>query len=332
MTLKAVRIVKMMAALSVIFLLEGCASNPTITSGTLEVREEIILSSADAYRLQVGDRVSIIYVVNEQLGTANPYYINIGDVIVFTVQDRPDLSYQYKVNPDGSIQFIQMGAIKVAGLTLDELRSKLEQFYLKDGVKDSISVGFAVYNTAVEGFISKFSAGGIGRDPFATTVAVDGQANFPLIGFVKLNDLSLQEANALVAAKYHEHFKSIDVTLRIEPSPGHNITVLGEVLRPGAFSITGTLSALSALGSAGGHTTSAKLDSIMTVQRRGNKVYVNKFDLEKDMLAMANLKMIAGDFVFVPKSSIANVNTFVEQYLRRILPFNFNVSGNYEIK
>lgn len=323
----------MVAALSVVSLFGGCASNVAITANNnLEIREEVIASSAEEYRLQVGDRISIVCVVNEQLGATNTYYISAGDVIGVTVQDRADLSYQYKVNPDGSVQFIQLGTMQVAGLTLDDLRVKLEQRYRKDGVKDSISVGFAAYNTAVDSFISKLSPGGIGREPFATTVAVDGNANFPLIGFVKLNDLTLQEGNALVAAKYREHFKSLDVTLRIESSPGHNVTVLGEVLRPGAFSVSGTLSVLSALGAAGGYTPNAKLDSIMTVQRRGNKVYVNKFDLESDMFAMANLKMIAGDFVFVPKSTIANVNTFVDQYLRRILPFNLNVSGTYEIK
>lgn len=329
---KTIKTSLVVTALSVVSLLGGCASNVAITANNLEVREEIIASSADEYRLQVGDRISLVCVVNEQLGATNTYYINAGDVIGVTVQDRVDLSFQYKVNPDGSVQFIQLGAMQVAGLALDDLRAKLEQRYRKEGVRDSISVGFAAYNTAVDSFISKLSPGGIGREPFATTVAVDGNANFPLIGFVKLNDLTLQEGNALVAAKYREHFKSIDVTLRIESSPGHNITVLGEVLKPGAFSVNGTLSVLSALGSAGGYTPNAKLDSIMTVQRRGNKVYVNKFDLESDMFAMANLKMIAGDFVFVPKSTIANVNLFVDQYLRRMLPFNLNVSGTYEIK
>ena len=315
-------------------LLSGCASSVKMaaTSNSFEMREEVIASSADEYRLQVGDKISIVCVINEKLGAENTYYITAGDVIGVAAQERADLSSQYKVNPDGSVQFIQLGVMQVAGLSLSELRAKLEQGYREKMVKDPISIGLVAYNTALDNFISKLSPGGIGREPFATVIAVDGNANFPLIGFVKLNDLTLQEANALVASKYREHFKSIDVTLRIESSPGHNVAVLGEVLRPGAFGVNGTLSVLSALGSAGGYTPNAKLDSIMIVQRRGNKVYVNKFDLEDDMFAMANLKLIAGDFVFVPKSTIANVNTFIDQYLRRTLPFNLNASGNFEIK
>ena len=320
-----------MALLSISIILTGCASKEIITSDTHDVSHEVISTSADKYQLQVGDKISIVCVVNEQLDAVDPYHINTGDVINVKVLDRSDLSYQYKVNPDGTVQFIQLASLQVAGLTLSELRPKLEKLYAELGVNDPITVGFTVYNAAVNSFIEKLSPGGIGLSPFATTLAIDGNANFPLIGFVKLNDLTLQEANNLVSAKYRDHFKSIDVTLRIEESTGHNIIVLGEVLKPGTFSVNGTLSVLSALGAAGGYTTNAKLDSIMTVQRRGGKVFVNKFDLERDMFAMASVKMIAGDFVFVPKSTIANVNTFVDQYLRRIVPFNMNLTGSYVI-
>jgi protein involved in polysaccharide export with SLBB domain len=311
--------------------LGGCASKNIITSDAYDVTHEPVASSAEKYQLQVGDKISLVCVVNEQLDAVDPYYINTGDVINVKVLDRSDLSYEYKVNPDGTVQFIQLDSLQIAGLTLSELRPKLEKLYGDLGINDAITVGFSVYNAAVDSFINKLSPGGIGLSPFATTIAVDGNANFPLVGFVKLNDLTLQEANDVISAKYRDHFKSIDVTLRIEESSGHNVIVLGEVLKPGTFSVNGTLSVLSALGAAGGYTSYAKLDSIMTVQRRGGKVFVNKFDLEKDMFAMANVKMIAGDFVFVPKSTIANVNTFVDQYLRRVSPFNLNLSGSYLI-
>jgi protein involved in polysaccharide export with SLBB domain len=317
------------AVVSISFMLGGCASKATITSDSYTVSHELIASSAEKYQLQVGDKISIVCVVNEQLDAVDPYFINTGDVINVKVLDRSDLSYQYKVNPDGTVQFIQLDSLQIAGLTLNELRPKLKAMYGNLGVNDAITVGFSVYNAAVDSFIEKLSPGGIGLSPFATTIAVDGNANFPLVGFVKLNDLTLQEANDLISKKYRDHFKSIDVTLRIEESSGHNIIVLGEVLKPGTFGVNGTLSVLSALGAAGGYTNQAKLDSIMTVQRRGEKVFVNKFDLETDMFAMASVKLIAGDFVFVPKSTIANVNTFVDQYLRRVTPFNLNLSGSY---
>lgn len=311
--------------------LGGCASKNMITSDTYDVSHEPVASSAEKYQLQVGDKISIVCVVNEQLDAVDPYYINTGDVINVKVLDRSDLSYEYKVNPDGTVQFIQLDSLQIAGLTLSELRPKLETLYGDLGINDAITVGFSVYNAAVDSFINKLSPGGIGLSPFATTIAVDGNANFPLVGFVKLNDLTLQQANDLISGKYRDHFKSIDVTLRIEESSGHNVIVLGEVLKPGTFGVNGTLSVLSALGAAGGYTNQAKLDSIMTVQRRGEKVFVNKFDLETDMFAMASVKLIAGDFVFVPKSTIANVNTFVDQYLRRVSPFNLNLSGSYLI-
>ena len=312
--------------------LSGCASSVVLKSETLEVRQAIRTGAPEEYRLQAGDRVSAIYTTHEGPEGPEPYTINASDVIAINVQDRADLSQTHRVNPDGSIQFVQLGTMQVLGLRLDELRTKVEAAYRKAGVKDSISIGFVSYNTAVENFISKLSLGGATRDPFASTLGVEGTANFPLIGFVKLTDLTLQEANEALASRYRKYFKSLNVTLRLEASPGHTVTVLGEVLRPGVVTVSGAVSALSGLGSAGGYTVAAQTDSIMTVQRRGNQVYVNKFNLETDMLSMANLKMVAGDFIFVPRSTIANVNIFVDQYLRRNLPINFNLSGNYEVK
>lgn len=310
----------------------GCASVTSLKSDTLDVRQDIRTGAPEEYRLQPGDRLSVVYTTHEGPGAPEPYTINASDVLSVIVQDRPDLTQNYRVNPDGSIQLVQIGTLQVVGLRLEELRARVEGGYRKLGVRDSVAIGFASYNTAAENFISKLSLGGATRDPYTSSLSVDGTANFPLIGFVKLADMSLQEANAALATRYGKYFKTLDVTLRLEASPGHIVTVLGEVLRPGVVPVSGSVSALSVLGAGGGYTTVAQTDSIMTVQRRGKQVYVNKFNLETDMLAMANLKMVAGDFVFVPRTTIGNVNIFVDQYLRRNLPINFNFSGNYEVK
>lgn len=287
----------------------------------------------EEYRLQAGDRLSAIFSTQEGRHAAGGgYTIGASDVIAVIVQDRPDLTQHYRVNPDGSLHLVQLGTLQVLGWSLDQLRAKVRTGYRELDVKDSVSIGFVSYNTAVESFINKLTLGGASREPYTATLGVDGTANFPLIGFVKLDDLSLQEANAALLARYRDHFKSLDVTLRLETSPGHVVTLLGEVLRPGVVAVNGSVSALAVLGSGGGYTTSAKTDSIMTVQRRGGRVYVNKFDVETNLLAMANLKMVAGDFIFVPRSTIANVNIFIDQYLRRNIPFNFNISGNHEVK
>lgn len=313
-----------------LIVMSGCASQVAITSSDFEVREQVIETSLDKYLLQVGDRVSLVCVVKEGTVEGQPYYLNIGDVVALNIQDRADLSYQYTVNPDGTIQFMLLGTFKVLGMTLEQLSSELDKRYLDAGVLDKLSLGLAQHNMAVESFISKLNPGGLGNEPYSSTILIDGSANFPLIGFVNLNGMTLQEADLLIEKKYQTLFSNIDVTLRIEKSEGHSITILGEVVKPGVVPVSGTVSVLAALGGVGGYTNAAQLDSIMIVQQRGKKVYVNKYDLNSDLFAMANHKMIAGDFIFVPRSRIANVNVFVDQYLRRNLPFG--ISATYNVR
>ncbi len=308
--------------------LTGCASTVAIESDDFGVREHTIETSLDEYQLQVGDRISLVCVVKEGTVESLPYYLNVGDVIALNIQDREDLSYQYSVNPDGTVQFMLLGSFQVLGMTLDELSSELQKRYLEAGVLDKLSLGLVKYNIAVERFISKLNPGGLGNEPYSSTISVDGTANFPLIGFVHLNGMTLQKADQLIEEKYQALFNNIDITLRIEKSDGHSITVLGEVVKPGTIQVNGTVSVLAALGSVGGYTNGAQLDSIMIVQKRGLNVYVNKYNLDSDLFAMANHKMIAGDFIFVPKSRITNVNVFVDQYLRRNLPFGASVTYN----
>jgi protein involved in polysaccharide export with SLBB domain len=314
-------------------LLPGCAlQNANIKGENIDVRNSEVPSALDEYKLQVGDRISLVGIVNEQFRTSSAYRIRSGDLVSVVVQDRPDLSMKYRVGPDGKITLMQIGELNVLGLTPDELRTAVNGRYRKAEVTDFITVELSEFDLAAANFIRDLTAGMNGREPFATTLSIDGRANFPLIGFVRLVDFTLEDANELIRQKYKEHFHTLDVTLRIEQSSAHNITVLGEVLRPGAYPINGTLSILSALGASGGYTTAAKTDSIMIVQRRGDKVYVNKFNLAEDMFAMSNHKLIAGDFIYVPMSTIANVNQFVDQFLRRNLPIGVNVNGVYQVK
>ncbi|MFZ2312685.1 MAG: polysaccharide biosynthesis/export family protein, partial [Methylobacter sp.] len=84
----------------------------------------------DVYRLKPGDRVSMIVVPKTELVN---YRINVGDEINVLVQDREDLSIDYVVNPDGSIQLMQLEPMIVSGITMQELNRKVNLAYQKQG-------------------------------------------------------------------------------------------------------------------------------------------------------------------------------------------------------
>ncbi len=56
------------------------------------------------------------------------YTLGAGDVLSFSIYDRPDLSREnVQIAPDGTISYLQALAIQAEGITLDELRSRIEK-------------------------------------------------------------------------------------------------------------------------------------------------------------------------------------------------------------
>ena len=48
--------------------------------------------------------------------------------------------------------------------------------------------------------------------------------------------------------------------------------------------------------------------------------------LKKAMQAQAeDIALLPSDIIFIPKTTIAEVNLFVEQYIRKVIPIPFNV-------
>lgn len=276
----------------------------------------------DVYRLKPGDRVSMIVVPKTELVN---YRINVGDEINVLVQDREDLSIDYVVNPDGSIQLMQLEPMIVSGITMQELNRKVNLAYQKQGLESYITVGLRKFNTPLNEFIRILTPAGVQNNPFITTLEIDGKANFPLLGQLDIANKTLKEANDFVANKYLSLFDNADITLRIEDSARHTITILGAVREPGSFPIAGTAPLLTVLGAAKGYTDEAQLDSIITVQPRGNKVYVNKFNLEENIVQLTDVKMAPGDTIYVPKKTISDINLFVDQYIRKNIPITTNL-------
>ncbi|CAG0903213.1 unnamed protein product, partial [Cyprideis torosa] len=77
----------------------------------------------------------------------------------------------------------------------------------------------------------------------------DGYISFPVIGRVKLAGLSREEAASVLEGKLSYYLKNPTVTMRIK---NMKFTVLGEVNKPGAYTINGErVTLLEALGMAG---------------------------------------------------------------------------------
>lgn len=279
------------------------------------------------YRLSSGDRISVVFMLDIKRDLTETYRIGVGDQIRLSISDRNDLSGVYPVVPDGWIHLPLLEPLMSRGMTLHELRSTLILEYEAILPYASVTVGLERFNSQVIDFLTTLSPSQSTRAPvYETTVSIDGSAVFPQIGFVKLASKTLKEVNEILRNRYKEIIPAIDVTARLIYRKENVVTVLGEVGRPGSYAVSGIISLTAVFGLAQGWLKTAHLESVIVVQERDGELYVNKLDLERDLVVATQVPLTAGDMVFVPRSTIADINVFVDQYIRRNLPINIGVT------
>jgi protein involved in polysaccharide export with SLBB domain len=110
-----------------------------------------------------------------------------------------------------------------------------------------------------------------------------------------------------------------------ENSSLSSITVLGEVNKPGAFPISGRVTLSTALGLSGGWQKTAYLSTIIVIQRSGSKVIARSLDFNRDLITVSQLALSAGDVVFVPSNAITNLDTWVDEYIRKLIPIGVGI-------
>ena len=161
------------------------------------------------------------------------------------------------------------------------------------------------------------------------TVGPDGRVFFPLAGAVMAadrtpNDLRLELMNRLSS-------QLIDTNLDVSPSgfASQQIFVAGEVASPGLYTMPGPIDALQAVIMAGGVQTTAKTKNVVIIRRdRGGVARRLVVDIEGDIRKRnaGSVALQRFDVVFVPRSTIAEVNLFVSQYFRDLIGFNVGFS------
>ena len=305
--------------------LSGCMSiDAKARSASLDASE--IQPAASEYRLKPGDRLGLVFMPNVSKDMKSEYRLDIGDEIHVKVHEREDLSGAHKVAPDGWIQFPLLGPIQVKEMTLRELSLTLTQKYKSLVAFPQVAVGLNQFNSKATSFMTSLaSQSNVQGSAYETSIGLDGIAFFPQIGAVELKGKTLRGANEILRGLYDAILPTIDVTTRLNGARENVVTVLGEVKHPGSFEVSGSISLIAALGLAEGWISSAHLETLLVVQQREGELYVNKYNMEKDLVVATQIQLTAGDMVFVPRSAISDINVFVDQFLRRNIPINIGV-------
>ncbi|MEA1989397.1 MAG: polysaccharide biosynthesis/export family protein [Pseudomonadota bacterium] len=154
-----------------------------------------------------------------------------------------------------------------------------------------------------------------GNPDLTTEVKVteSGTVNFPLLGEVKIGGLSAPDAEQKISQRLISDgfLKQAQVNIIVLQSSGQQVSVLGQVSKPGKYSLeTGAKYMFDFVALSGG--VSAKGSDVITIIRMNENppkriaINVNKLLLKSDagQINSANLEMQAGDIIYVPEAPV----------------------------
>ena len=135
------------------------------------------------------------------------------------------------------------------------------------------------------------------------TVRPDGKLNFPLVGEIDVNGLTVFEFTNLLTKELSEYIINPKITVNVAKLGTTRVFVLGEVKNQGMHELTKSHRVLDALGAAGGFTEKSAKKSIFLVRngvREADRVqklnilnYMKKGDMSQ------NLVLHEGDCLFL---------------------------------
>ena len=160
-------------------------------------------------------------------------------------------------------------------------------------------------------------------------VQPDGRVSLPLVAPVEVADRSIVDAEALITTAYASQLLRPDVTITVRATP-LKVFVGGEVDKPGVYDMPGDINALQAVILAGGFKTSAQKSRVVLIRRgAAGKPMMRTVDLlhgisDPGHFELAPLRRF--DIVYVPKTGVAEVGQFVQQYIRDAIPVSMGFS------
>ncbi len=144
-------------------------------------------------------------------------------------------------------------------------------------------------------------------DNLGILVSKDGSVRLPLIGKVKISDMTEDEASQYLDKLYQQYLREPYVTVQLT---NQRIFVLGEVAKQGVVQITnGTMSLIEAIARSNGLTDYAQRTNIKILRGDLRNPEIRVVDLTKmDAIRLTSLVLQPNDIVYVQPRSMKGYN------------------------
>jgi polysaccharide biosynthesis/export protein len=165
------------------------------------------------------------------------------------------------------------------------------------------------------------------------TVRPDGRITMQLVNDVMAAGRTPAELTAILSKAYSTELANPKVAVIVRSSISDKVYVDGEVNRAGMVTLIGLTTILQSIAQAGGMKDTAKSDEVL-VLRRGednqiNAIQVNLKDALKGVDITQDIAVRPNDIVYVPKSTIADINTWVDLYIRKNVPLPVGIGYSF---
>jgi protein involved in polysaccharide export with SLBB domain len=246
-----------------------------------------------------------------------------GDVLNLSLLNLPETArLEVPVGPDGSITFLQASEIKAAGMTIDELRARLDEVlskYYRNPLTVITPVAFRSKKYFVLGAVANKGVCSLDR-PRRVIEAIARAGGLETGVYetrtVELADLQrsfLVRNGQRVPIDFERLFQRGDLTqnvplepddyLYFAPASANEIYVLGEVINPGVQVFAAKPTAISAITSRGGFTVHSFKSRVLVV--RGSLDHPETFVVNTMAILSGNsrdFKLQPKDIVYVSKN------------------------------
>ncbi len=135
---------------------------------------------------------------------------------------------------------------------------------------------------------------------YTLTVNRDGNINFPELGPIAVSGLRFEDARSRIQARVAEQMIGTHVSIAMADLRSIRVFVVGDVVRPGAYTVSGHATITHALFASGGI---ESIGSMRNIQLKRDGVLVKRLDLYDLLLngdTSNDVRLRQGDVIFIP--------------------------------
>lgn len=304
----------------------GCPRYTRLPAGTVKEIEGSAASPVIAKET--------VTVTGEPLDAAPPpdYLVGAGDILAVSIYGRADLANLAgkgsRVDVNGTIQLPLIGSIQVAGLSLQQVRDRLQEAFRKYLLSPSVVVEVVEYKSHPLYLLGQFKVSGTHYMDRPINLLQGLALGSGLDSTANLRGARLLRSKKLIAVDIYSLLHDGDQHQNVWLQPGdtiyvpdnslQNVFVFGAVKTPGPMPMkNGQLALHQAVAAAGGLGETGYDRNIRIIRSlsptKGELIVV---DLDKILAGEARpFQLMDGDIVYVPKDLVANWNQAINEIL-----------------